>query len=233
MSRKPGSAAAADAPTAKLDIQRVRVNARGYDDTGAYWGAGPDVFIATAADSAREITVRAKSITDAREKVAAELVRPLGQPKAGAREPLGGASPNKARFEIDWRDPVAGASVRIRVTHSRDYLGQGQDHIEIESIAPKKAPLPITETGYRSHFIAPLDLVNNGGPVTFVTAWLDREARGKDWQKRVAIRQQGDLFQWAEVHGQVAKRSGPKPKSAPKRPAAKQRPSSARRPKPA
>jgi len=232
MSRKPRSATT-DAPTAKLDIQRVRVNAQGYDDTGAYWGAGPDVFIATTANGAREITVRAKSITDAREKVAAELVRPLSQLKAGAREPLGGASPNKARFKIDWCDPVAGASVRIRVTHSRDYLGQRQDHIEVESIAPKKAPLPITETGYRSHFIAPLELINAGGPVTFVAAWLDREAKSKDWQKRVAIRQQGDLFQWAEVQGQVTKHSGSKAKSAPNPPAAKQWPPSAKRPKPA
>jgi hypothetical protein len=223
----------ADAPKAKLDIQSVRVNAQGYDDTGAYWGAGPDVFIATTANGAREITVRAKSVTQAREKVAAELARPLGQPKAGAREPLGGASPSKVRFEIDWRDPVAGVSVRIRVTHSRDYLGQGQDHIEVESLAPKKAPLPITETGYRSHFIGPLDLVNTGGPVTFVTAWLDREAKGKDSQKRVAIRQQGDLFQWAEVQGQVTKRSGAKPTPAPKPPTAKRRTPSAKRPKPA
>lgn len=210
MSRKP-----------KLDIQRVRVDAQGYDNTGAYWGAGPDVFIATTDDGAREITVRAKSIADARVKVATELARPLGQPKIGAREPIGGASPNKARFEIDWRDPVGGASMRIRITHSRDYLGQGQDHVEVESIAPKKAPLPITETGYRSHFIARLDLVNEGGPVTFVMAWLDREAKGKDWQKRVAVRQQGDLFQWAAAQTEVAvhRTSGPKKSTAKPRPA--------------
>jgi hypothetical protein len=69
------------------------------------------------------------------------LARPLGEPKTGAREPIGGASPNKVRFEIDWRDPVKGQTVRIRVIHCRDYLGQSQDHIEIESIVPKKAPL--------------------------------------------------------------------------------------------
>lgn len=201
-----------------LVIQRVRVNSGGYDASGAYWGAGPDVFIATTCDGAREITVRAKSITEAREKVAVELARPLGQPKTGMREPIGGASPSKARFEIDWLDPVTGKTVRVRVIHSRDYLGQGQDHIEVESIAPKKAPLPITETGYRSHFVSPLELVNDGGPVTFVTAWLDREAKGRDWQKRQAIRQQGDLFQWAETQVEVGARRKttpikPKPKA--------------------
>ena len=218
MSRKPhqNSPSAGAAPVAKPDMQRVRVDAQGYDPSGAYWGAGPDVFIATMNDGAQEITVRAKSIAEAREKVGAELARPLGTPKAGPREPIGGGSPNKVRFEIDWRDPATGNSARIRITHSRDYLGQGQDHVEVESIVPKKAPLPITETGYRSRFVSPLELVNNGGPVVFVTAWLDREAKGKDWQKRQIVRSQGDLFQWAEAQTEVgtrrkSKASSPKP----------------------
>ena len=205
MSRKPRCPPPADpnASASKLDIQRVCVNAQGYDASGAYWGAGPDVFIATLNDGAQEITVRAKSVAKAREKVAAELARAPGSPKAGPREPIGGASPSKTRYEIDWRDPAAGTTVRIRITHSRDYLGQGQDHVEVESITPKKAPLPITETGYRSQFVSPLELVNDGGPVVVVTAWLDREAKGKDWQRRQAVRQQGDLFQWAEAQTEV------------------------------
>ena len=226
MSCKPRPSPPADPNTStrKPDIQRVRVNAERYDATGAYWGTGPDVFIATLNDGAQEITVRAKSVTIAREKVAAELARPLGTPKAGAREPIGGASPNKARYEIDWRDPAAGNGVRIRITHSRDYLGQGQDHIEVESLMPKKAPLPITESGYRSQFVSPLELVNDGGPVVFVTAWLDREAKGKDWQKRQAVRQQGDLFQWAEAQNEVGARG----KAKPPKPAAKAWPARAK-----
>ena len=226
MSRKPCHPAAADPAAAvpKINIQRVRVNRDGYDASGAYWGAGPDVFIATTVDGAREITVRAKSVTEAREKVAVELERPLGQPKTGARELNGGASPSKARFEIDWLDPVTGQTVRVRVIHSRDYLGQGQDHIEVESIVPKKAPLPITETGYRSHFLPPLELLNNGGPVTFVTALMDREAEGKDWQKRQVIRQQGDLFQWADTQAEVGARRKTTPiKPKPKARAARRR----------
>ena len=94
-------------------------------------------------------------------------------------------------------------------------------------MAPKKTPLPITETGYRSHFLSPLELVNDGGPVTFVTAWLDREAKGKDWQKRQAVRSQGDLFQWAEAQVEV----GARRKSKPSTPVVKAR--SARRKSPA
>ena len=222
MSRKPRQTTPVDAPatTPKHDIQRVRVNRDGYDATGAYWGAGPDIFVASLSDGTQEITVRARSVAEAREKVAVELARPLGQPTVEPREPIGGTSPNKTRYEIDWRDSVAGTEVRVRITHSRDYLGQGQDHIEVESIAPKKAPLPITETGFRSQFLSPLELANDGGPVTFVTAWLDREAKGKDWQKRQTVRQQGDLFQWADARTEI----GARQKRKPLQPTAKARP---------
>ena len=85
---------------------------------------------------------------------------------------------------------------------------------------PKKAPLPISETGYRSQFVSPLELVNDGGPVVFVTAWLDREAKSKEWQKRQAVRSQGDLFQWAEARTEIGKRRKTKPTA----PASKPRP---------
>jgi hypothetical protein len=168
----------------KLELQRIRVRADGYDASGAYWGAGPDVFVASLHDGAQEITVRAKSTTEARTKVIAELVHAPGATKDAKRDQLGGASPNKTCYEIDWRDPVAGSITRVRFTHSRDYLIAGQDHVEVEALTPKKAALPITGTGYRSQFLPALELINAGGPVTFVTAWLDREAKSKDWQKR-------------------------------------------------
>ncbi len=206
----------------KLTLQRIRVTADGYDQTGAYWGAGPDVYIATTPDGATEITVRAKSAAEARGKAVDELARKLGETRTGPREEIGGASPNKTRYDIDWRDPATTKSVRIRITHSRDYLGQGQDHIEVQSMAPAKAPLPITETGYRSHFLSPLELINAGGPVTFVTAWLDRESRSKDWQRLTAKRAQGDLFQWAETQGEVSTRK--KKPTAPAQKPARRRP---------
>lgn len=227
-----GARAKAEPNASKLSLQRIRVRADGYDSTGAYWGAGPDVYIATTRDGATEVTVRAEDVTEAREKAAAELARPLGEARSRPRDRLGGAAPTKSRYEIHWHDPVTDKSITLRITHSRDYLGQGQDHIEVESVEPKKAALPISETGYRSHFIAPLELMNDGGPVTFVTAWLDREAKGKDWQRRVAKRQQGDLFQWAETQSDVSARKGAKRAPAPKPPSAKARPAVSKRPKP-
>ena len=72
--------------------------------------------------------------------------------------------------------------------------------------------------------MSPLELVNDGGPVTFVTGWLDREAKGRDWQKRQAIRQQGDLFQWAEAKAEVGARRKTTPiKPTPKARAARRK----------
>jgi hypothetical protein len=214
MSRKPGVKGTAAEGTHAVELQRIHVRRDGYDATGAYWGAGHDVFIArfasrrsvaTTSDGTEEVTVRARNVSEARKKIADVLARAPGETSPD-RDKLGGASPHTSRYEIKWQDPAAGTSVRIGIKHSRDYLGMGQDHVEIESIAPKKAPLPITETGYKSHFLPALDLVNAGGPVTFVTAWLNREASGKAWRVQASAKAQGDLFQWAATKGEIGKR---------------------------
>lgn len=199
-----------DTAASRLDIQRIRVNSDGYDGSGAYWGAGPDVFIATTADGAHEITLRARNTAEARRKVADELARKPGEPQVGQHETIGGNSPHKSRYEIEWRNPLTNDIVRIRITHARDYLSTGSDHIEVESLRPNRAPLPITETGYRSHFMPALELINAGGPVTFVTAWIEQEAKGKAWTKTTAAKAQGDLFAWADAQAEVGPRKGPK-----------------------
>ena len=209
----------------RLDIQRIRVNSEGYDSSDAYWGAGPDVFIATTADGKDEVTVRARTITEARQKVAAELTRKPGAPRDGEHDPIGGNSPHRSRYEIEWMNPVTNETVRIRITHAREYLSSGSDHLEIESIKPKRAPLPITETGYRSHFILALDLINSGGPVTFVTAWINQEAKGKAWTKSAVVKAQGDLFSWADTRSEVGTRKrSPKPMAPGGAPSRRRRP---------
>lgn len=195
MSKKPGKAG--------YELQRIRVSRDGYDDAGAYWGAGPDVFIATSPDGNDEITVRAKTVNEARQKIAAELARKPDQPREKNTDPIGGNAPRKTRYAITWTNPLTNETVKIRITHARDYLSTGSDHIEVESIAPRKAPLPITETGYRSHFLSPLELMNAGGPVTFVTSWIEQESQGKAWSKAATAKQQGDLFRWAEAQGEI------------------------------
>ncbi len=68
-------------------------------------------------------------------------------------------------------------------------------HLEIRSILPEKAPLPITETGYKSHFFQPdsVEFVNDS-VVETVIQWLDNEAQSKEWLDYVEMSRQGDLF---------------------------------------
>jgi hypothetical protein len=68
-------------------------------------------------------------------------------------------------------------------------------HLEIRSVAPKGAALPITSTGYRSHFHELGTVEAHGGDVVAqVTAWLDEEAAKHEWQAHIERTKQGELF---------------------------------------
>lgn len=68
-------------------------------------------------------------------------------------------------------------------------------HLEIRSLLPERAPLPITETGYKSHFFAPESVdLETQSIVEIVQEWLDSEAKSKDWVRYVEDSRQGDLF---------------------------------------
>lgn len=83
-------------------------------------------------------------------------------------------------FRIVW----SGVSIEIRWEPNWLNINAGIDagHLEIESVAPERAPLPITETGYRSHFTSPDTVAAYGGPVAFVEAWLEAESQVPDWR---------------------------------------------------
>lgn len=122
------------------------------------------------------MTTKQKSKTTARKSV------------AKARNPK--TAHKKTRTaKLVWRD------VTCRVRHTPNYLSTGWSHIEITVVSPKKAPLPITETGYRSHFLDEELLKKVGGPVTFFVDWIEREAATKAWAKTDFKWRQGDLFQ--------------------------------------
>lgn len=96
---------------------------------------------------------------------------------------------------IDWE------GITLLISYEPDWLNIGEDfakvttaHLEIRSISPEKAPLPITETGYRSHFTGSNDIDEAGGPVAYVTAWLDHMARSKEWKYHVESSRQLSLF---------------------------------------
>ena len=71
--------------------------------------------------------------------------------------------------------------IELEIRHDADFLGMDRDHIEVESIQPARAPLPITETGYRSVFPAHGAVESAGGPVPLITGWLDEAAKERKW----------------------------------------------------
>lgn len=92
----------------------------------------------------------------------------------------------------NWR------GIEIEIRWSPDYVVYDDQtrmaHLEVESISPKRAPLPITETGYRSHF-TPLSAVQTYlTPEDYVAAWLDEASRSPEWRAVEQSSRQLSLF---------------------------------------
>ncbi len=92
---------------------------------------------------------------------------------------------------IAWHD------ITIEIVYEPNWLGDRDEplgHLQVRAIDPASTPLPITETGYRSHFVCTDLVTENGGPVAFVRDWLDAEARSPAWRKRQEAARQLSLF---------------------------------------
>ena len=90
--------------------------------------------------------------------------------------------------------------IAIEISYCPQWLSGDIDsynvaHLEIRTIEPERTRLPITETGYKSHFCQNADIEQYGGVVAFVTAWLESEARSAAWQNHIENSKQGDLFE--------------------------------------
>lgn len=69
------------------------------------------------------------------------------------------------------------------------------DHLAIRSIKPEDAPLPITRTGYLSHFMQAGTVEAYGGDIVAqIVAWLDDEARSAEWREHLEAQRQLTLF---------------------------------------
>ena len=73
---------------------------------------------------------------------------------------------------------ISWCGIGIAITFTPNKFGMA-DHVELHSDG--KSPLPVTESGYRSHFVTAGAVAHHGGAVAFVTAWLDHEAQRTGW----------------------------------------------------
>jgi len=76
---------------------------------------------------------------------------------------------------IDWQ------GICLTVSHKPNWTGCGFDHIEITS--RNRAPFPISETGYRSHFLHGDEIRRYGDATAYVQAWLDEAGHTTAWQR--------------------------------------------------
>jgi hypothetical protein len=88
--------------------------------------------------------------------------------------------------------------IPIEVSYEADWLGcnakYGHENAHIEIRTPHKELLPVTDTGYRSYFLAAGIVEAFGDLAGFVIHWLDQEAKSTKWKKQQVSGQQLQLF---------------------------------------
>ena len=93
-------------------------------------------------------------------------------------------------YKIHWQE------IDIEATYKPKEFGGAIAHLELKSINPPRAPLPMTETGYRSHLhpVGTIEQDYGGDVVACVTEWLIEEAKSKKWKKYIEDSKQFVLF---------------------------------------
>lgn len=90
--------------------------------------------------------------------------------------------------------------VDIEISFERNWLGGDPNrphataHLTITAKVPDRARLPITETGFRSHFVPAYRIDEAGGPVAYVDAWVNDMARSREWIAYEQASRQLSLF---------------------------------------
>ncbi|PIL18146.1 hypothetical protein P775_21280 [Puniceibacterium antarcticum] len=88
--------------------------------------------------------------------------------------------------QIVWRN------ISIEITFHERRWKSDFDHIELR--VEEGWIIPVTQTGYRSHFLLAGTVDEHGGHVDFVLAWLDHEADKPEWKRREDASRQMSLF---------------------------------------
>jgi hypothetical protein len=115
------------------------------------------------------------------------------KPRAAKRRKARPAKPKSGivRQRLDWR------GVKLTVTYDPAYFPSASyhsAHLEIRVLSPEGAPLPISDTGYRSHFLPKGYVADAGGPADYVRSWLDRESSSPAYRRALDRWRQLDLF---------------------------------------
>ena len=81
--------------------------------------------------------------------------------------------------------------IKIMIKHEPNRCGDF-DHIELQS--ENLVPLPLTRTGYFSHFCYETQIEPYGSALAFMQAWMDHEAMKPEWRAFEQASKQLSLF---------------------------------------
>lgn len=95
---------------------------------------------------------------------------------------------------IDWNGITVDVSYEPHWLGVSDGRGWPLAHLELRSLDPEDAALPVTETGYCSHFLPASEVVEQGGPIGYARVWLDEAAQSAAWKTKQAAARQLSLF---------------------------------------
>ena len=87
-------------------------------------------------------------------------------------------------FELIWEQRV------IRVSYQPNWLNSDTWHIELRCAER----LPVTETGYRSHFLNAPEFDDEHAIAAYITSWLDEASNNLAWHRYLQDSRQLDLF---------------------------------------
>ena len=87
-------------------------------------------------------------------------------------------------YQMEWQ------GIAITITHRKTYPINDFSHIEVQA----NQRLPMTETGYKSHFMPNDALSEYDGVVDFVIQWLEATCQSKEWKRHVEDMRQPSLF---------------------------------------
>lgn len=88
-------------------------------------------------------------------------------------------------YRLEWQ------GIGMTIQHEQNAWGI-IEHIEITT--DNRQALPITETGYKSHFLDKKHLADYADATAFVKAWLDHAGQSAEWQEHCRKTQQLSLF---------------------------------------
>lgn len=98
------------------------------------------------------------------------------------------------KYRLDWNGVTVEISYEPCWLNTQEIYGTTLAHIEVRSLAPERAALPITETGYRSHFVGNAEIIEAGGASAYVRAWLEDAALAPAWKAAQEAARQLALF---------------------------------------